>query len=292
MDHIDSSSTTIINPQPLKEALSCQPPFVLSPGSPRRVSVAPMVAMSTRTQDTALGSPTTADISLRQAALVAGLGLLLMTFLAPIANFGVLQKLIVPGDAAITAQNIAAAQGLFRLAIGAFFLVAVLDVVIGWALYIRFQAVNRSLSLLAALFRVVYATMLGVALTNLVSALQLVGGADFLKAFGTDQLQAQMMVLLSAFQSGWDLALIIFGLHLFVLGLLVFGSSKGRALRGLGILVIAAGLGYIVDGCGKLLLPDYSLTVGAYTFVGEALLMFWLLWTGIRGTDGKRAMTR
>jgi ABC-type Co2+ transport system permease subunit len=111
------------------------------------------------------------------------------------ANFGVLQKLIVPGDAAITAQNIAAAQGLFRLAIGAFFLVAVLDVVIGWALYIRFQAVNRSLSLLAALFRVVYATMLGVALTNLVSALQLVGGADFLKAFGTDQLwNTQMMV--------------------------------------------------------------------------------------------------
>ena len=243
------------------------------------------------TQDTSLGSPTTADRSLRQAALVAGLGLLLMTFLAPMANFGVLQKLIVPGDAAITAQNIAAAQGLFRLAIGAFFLVAVLDVVIGWALYIRFQAVNRSLSLLAALFRVVYATMLGVALTNLVSALQLVGGADFLKAFGTDQLQAQMMVLLSAFQSGWDLALIIFGLHLFVLGLLVFGSSKARALRVLGILVIAAGLGYIVDGCGKLLLPDYSLTVGAYTFVGEALLMFWLLWKGIRGTDGKRAMS-
>jgi hypothetical protein len=256
-------------------------------------SVSPTNGHAVRgTQDFSLGLPTNADISLRQAALVAGLGLLLMTFLAPIANFGVLQKLIVPGDAAITAQNIAAAQGLFRLAIGAFFVVAILDVVIGWALYIRFQGVNRSLSLLAALFRVVYATMLGVALTSLVSALQLVGGADYLKAFGTAQLQAEMMVLLSAFQSGWDLALIIFGLHLFVLGLLVFGSSKGKALRVLGILVIAAGLGYIVDGCGKLLLPDYSLTVGAYTFVGEALLMFWLLWKGIRGTDNNRAMSR
>src|SRR5438067_12874557 len=73
------------------------------------------------TQDTSLRSPATTDISLRQAALVAGVGLLLMTFLAPIANFGVLQKLIVPGDAAVTAQNIAAAPGLFRLAIGTFF---------------------------------------------------------------------------------------------------------------------------------------------------------------------------
>src|SRR5207248_10075395 len=60
------------------------------------------------TQDTSLRSPATTDISLRQAALVAGLGLLLMTFLAPIANFVVLQKLIVPGDSAITAQHITA----------------------------------------------------------------------------------------------------------------------------------------------------------------------------------------
>lgn len=114
--------------------------------------------------------------------------------------------------------------------------------------------------------------MLAIALNNLLSALQLLGGADFLNAFGTDQLQAQMMVLLSAFQSGWDLALIIFGLHLFVLGMLVFRS--GQRLRVLGILVIAAGLGYMVDGGGKLLLPNYNMMVAMFTFVGEPLLMF------------------
>jgi hypothetical protein len=226
-----------------------------------------------------------ADISLRQAALVAGLGLLLLAVLAPIANFGVLQKLIVPGDAKTTAENIAAAQGLFRMAIGSLFMVAILDVVVAWALYILFQPVNRSLSVLAALFRVVYATLFAVAVSNLLSALQLVGGADFLKAFGTDQLQAQMMVLLSAFQSGWDLALIIFGLHLFILGILVFRS--GKRLWVLGIFVIAAGLGYIVDGGGKLLLPNYNVTVSTFTFVGEALLIFWLLWKGIRGVETK-----
>jgi hypothetical protein len=165
------------------------------------------------------------------------------------------------------------------------FMVAILDVVVAWALYILFQPVNRGLSLLAALFRVVYATLFAVAVSNLLSALQLVGGADFLKAFGTDQLQAQMMVLLSAFQSGWDLALIIFGLHLFILGILVFRS--GKRLWILGILVIAAGLGYIVDGCGKLLLPNYNVTVSTFTFVGEALLIFWLLWKGIRGVETK-----
>jgi Domain of unknown function (DUF4386) len=232
--------------------------------------------------DAPLTSRSTAGISLRQAALASGLGLLLLAILAAIVNFGVLQKLIVAGDAQSTAQNIATAQGLFRLAIGGFFAVAILDVVVAWGLYYVFEPVNRSLSVLAALFRVVYATMFGIAVNNLLTASQVVGGADFLKAFGTDQAQAQMMVLLGAFQSGWDLALIVFGLHLFVLGILVFRSGK-TGLRVVGILVTIAGVGYLIDGVGKVLVPNYSLTIAMYTFVGEPLLMLWLLWKAIRG---------
>lgn len=215
------------------------------------------------------------DISRRQAALIAGLGLLLLAVLAAVVNFGVFQKLIVPGDAKATAEHIAGAQGLFRLAIAAFFGVAILDVVVGWALYSVFKPVNRSLSLLAAILRIVYATLLAIALNNLVSALQLLGGADYLNAFGADQLQAQMMVLLGAFQSGWDLSLIIFGLHLGILGGLLFRS--GTRIRILGVLVIAAGLGYVIDGIGKLLFPDYAVSVAMFAFVGEPLLMVWLL---------------
>ena len=124
--------------------------------------------------------------------------------------------------------------------------------------------------------------MLAAAVTSLVSALQFVSGADFLKAFATDQLQAQMMVWLSAFQSGWDLALIIFGLDLLILGgMLAFQSGWGP--RVMGTLVIVAGLGYLIDGVGTLLVPNYSLTVATYTFIGEPVLMVWLLWKGIRG---------
>ncbi|MDY6868679.1 MAG: DUF4386 family protein, partial [Chloroflexota bacterium] len=48
------------------------------------------------------------DISLRQAAIIAGIGLLLITILTPFAEFSVRQGLIVPGDAATTARNIMA----------------------------------------------------------------------------------------------------------------------------------------------------------------------------------------
>jgi hypothetical protein len=217
--------------------------------------------------------------SLRQAALAAGLGLLLMTVLAPIANFGVLHAVIVPGDAATTAHNLEAAPGLFRIAIGLFLAVAMLDVVVAWGLYVVFQPVNRGLSLLAALFRAVYAAMFAVALNTLVSAGRLLGDAAFLNAVGAAHVQAQVLVLLDAFQSGWDLALIVFGVHLFLVGVLVFQSSV--RLRLLAVLVIAAGLGYLIDGVGTLLLPDYRLTVAQFTFIGEPVLMLWLLWFGI-----------
>jgi hypothetical protein len=42
-------------------------------------------------------------------------------------------------------------------------------------------------------------------------------------------------------------------------------------------LVAVAGAGYLVDSFGALLFSDYALSVGAVTFVGEFLLMLWLL---------------
>ena len=155
------------------------------------------------------------DISLRQAAIVAGVGLLIITIIAPFAEFSVRQGLIAPGDAATTAQNIMADELLFRIAICIYLIVAILDVVVAWALYVFLKPVNKSLSLLTAWFRVVYAAILAVVLLNFVIALQLLSGAGYLTVFETGQLQAQMMLFLSAFGYGWDIGLAIFGLHLF-----------------------------------------------------------------------------
>jgi hypothetical protein len=226
------------------------------------------------------GAAKDVDIPPRWSALIAGIGLLLMAVLAPIANFGVLQKLIVTGDAAATTRNISAAGGLFRAGIASLLAVAILDVVVGWALYLLFRR-DRSLSLLAAIFRIVYAVMLAIALNALVSALYLSGGGASLQALAPAQLQTQVMLSLGAFQSQWDLALIVFGLHLLVLGIVVFRHDK--RLRLLGVMVTAASLGYMVDGLGKLLSPSYALTMAMFTFVGEVALMFWLLWRGVHG---------
>jgi hypothetical protein len=223
------------------------------------------------------------DVSLRTSAIVAGLGLLLMAILAPVANFGILQKLVVLGDAITSANNIMASAGLFRLGICLFLIVAILDVVVAWALYVLLKPVHPSLSLLAAWLRLTYAAVFVSALNNLLIVLQLLNGSDYLNAFETNQLRAQAMLSLSAFTHGWDMGLAVFGLHLLVLGYVVFKS--GNLPRFLGILVVIAGLGYLVDSLGKLLSPSYNLTISLFTFIGEVLLILWLLWRGVKGFD-------
>lgn len=225
-----------------------------------------------------------ADISLRQAAIVAGVGLLIMAILAPFAEFFVRQGLIVPGDATTTANNITANEWLFRLAICSYLIVAILDVIVAWALYVFLKPVNKSLSLLAAWFRVVYAGILAIVLVNFVIALQLLSGADYLIVFETDQLHAQAMLFLNAFDYGWNIGLVIFGLHLFILGYLVFKLS-GYMPKILGVLVMIAGLGYLIDSFGKLLSPNYNANIALFTFIGEVLLIFWLFIKGTRIPD-------
>ena len=221
------------------------------------------------------------QISRRQAALVAGIALLAMAILAPFADFYVLQGLTVPGDAAATFDKIAAGQGLFRGGLGTFLVVAILDILVAWALYYFFEPVNRSLSLLAAWLRVVYAAMLGAALGSLTQVLLLVSGGPDLKALAPDNLQAQVMLALGAFHQAWQLGLVVFGGSLLLLGYLALKS--GFVPKLFGVLLIVAAAGYLIDGIGTILLPGYSATIVMYTFIGEPLFMFWLLWKGIRG---------
>jgi len=209
----------------------------------------------------------------RRAMVIGGLGLLLMAILAPIAQFGVLDGLIVDGDAEKTAHNIAASQGSFVFAVGSFLIVAVLDVVVAAALYVVLRPVNRPLSALAALLRIVYAALFALAILNLVSVASMAGGAE------SDP--AATMTSVNAFQTGWDTALAVFGLSLLVLGIVVVQAGWGRRI--VGVLVIASSIGYMVDGFGRILSSDYSLKLATFTFIGEVVLMVWLLWKGFRG---------
>jgi len=225
-----------------------------------------------------------ADVSQRKAALVAGVGAIILLVAAIIAEFLSRQRLVVPGDAAATVNNIMTSQMLFRSGIGGYLIILIFDVVLAWAFYVFFRQVNRSLSVLAAWFRLVYTAVFGAALFSLIAVLPLLSGAEYLTVFETDQLHAQVMLSLNAFSDGWAVAYIFFGPHLFFLGYLVLKS--GYVPRVLGIWLISAAVYYIVDTCGNLLLPNYeayagiSLVVGFATGFSELGFALWLLFKG------------
>ena len=66
------------------------------------------------------------------------------------------------------------------------------------------------------------------------------------------------------------------------LGALLFRSVAFPKF--LGALVVLAGAGYLADSFGAILVPDYSLTISVFTFLGEALLIVWLFKLAIKGT--------
>lgn len=99
-------------------------------------------------------------------------------------------------------------------------------------------------------------------------------------AFATGQSEAQALVSVNAFSDGWNAALAIFGVHLLLLGYLVLKS--GYVPRAIGVLVMIASAGYLMDSFGGLLSTDYNANVALFTFVGEVLLMGWLLWKGAK----------
>ncbi|QDQ09482.1 DUF4386 domain-containing protein [Streptomyces spectabilis] len=216
--------------------------------------------------------------AVRKAGLVAGAGILAMAPLAVFAHFGVLENLVTEDDAARTARDIRDSEALFRFGVVALFLVAVLDVVVAWALRVFFQPAHKAIATLAAWFRLAYAGVLLVAATQLVGALPPAKNAESLGAYSADQLDAEALMRIDAFHDIWDAGLIFFGVHLLLLGFLAFRS--GYVPRVLGVLLAVAGLGYLVDSFGAFLSSGYSVEAATVTGVGELLLMIWLLTTG------------
>ena len=215
-------------------------------------------------------------MSLRVAALVAGFAYLLNP--VSYAEYSIYPKLVIPGHIEQTVQNIGAHGGLFAGPILCYLTSFIGDVVLAWSLYVLLAPVNRALSLLAAWFQLVYAGVAIVAVVNLVTVYHMVGTPDYLRAFGSGPLDAQVSLSLHSFRYGWQIALVVFGIHLMLLGYLIVRSNYIPLI--LGILLIINGLGWMLDSLGPYLLPNADLGFVFVTFFGEIFFMLWLL---IRG---------
>jgi hypothetical protein len=199
-------------------------------------------------------------VGIRRASTAAGIALLLLAILSGFGQFAAVQHLVVENNAVKTAAKIAGSKTLFRLGIASLLVAAALDIVVAWGLFKVFEPIAQ-----------------------LAGVLRLLPGASGVAKNG---LPSQVLSAVHMYNDIWSAGLVVFGVHLVLLGVLVYRAVY--APRILGVLLVIAGLGYAIGGFSVVLFPPGT-NVAAYTFIGEVVLIFWLLLRGRRVTPAALA---
>ena len=213
-------------------------------------------------------------------------GFYLITIAAGVfAEVFVRGALVVRDDAAATAANILAHESLYRFGLAADLVMLACYTVVTLLFYEVFKPAGRSLSLLAALFSLLGIAVLAVNSLNHLAPLVFLGGAHYLGAFETNQLQALALASLRMHARGYSIAGVFFGIYCVMIGRLVFRS--GFLPQILGALMALGGLGYLTGSFAGFLSPALAARLPDVTVLGgiaELSLCLWLLAAGVNAS--------
>ncbi len=217
-------------------------------------------------------------------ARIAGALYLVIILVGLLGQVLVKDRLIVAGDAAATAANIAASQTLWRIMVAGEIGYLTLGVVLTCGCSIC--CYGRSIATWRCsvfFFNLVSIAVEVVARSSLLATLVLLGRSTALAAFEPQQLHALAYVSLRMHDYGFSLSLIFFGVVCLIFGHLIRKSRFLPAL--LGILMQIAGACYLVNSFALLLAPSLARamfpTILMPAFIGESTLCLWLLFKGV-----------
>ncbi len=211
-------------------------------------------------------------------------GLFYLIFLITLIFAGeVRSNLVDYEDAAVTVEHILASPVLFRLDFVSDLVSALFFLLSAWALYVLLEPVGKHLALLFLLLNLSGVAVQSINLLNQFAALMVLSGAEYLKVFQADQVQALALLFLNLHRNGFIIAQIFFGAWLLPLGVLVYKS--GFLPKILGILLIADFFGVLIWFFQFFLFPGYEVVTYpglAVSFIAEVSLTFWLLIKGVK----------
>ena len=197
----------------------------------------------------------------RTLSIIAGVSYLIIFFAAIFANFFALESILKTPLETIRQNHI-----VVRLAIMAFMVTVVFDVVVAWALNEMYR--KHFLSGLSTLFRMMHASIMGVAIFALPMALSSTSSQEILKQ-------------VDIFNTIWLIGLFFFGIHLILLGKIL---GKPRAIA---FFLAIAGIMYMVDTSAHFVFPNYEsygsiflALVAIPSIIGEMSFTVWLLAKG------------
>jgi hypothetical protein len=216
-------------------------------------------------------------------AVIAGISLIIMGIAAAFSYGYVHHSLVVSADAVITLQNIEAALPLFQFGILGWVVIILSDILVSWAFYLFLKPIHRDLSLLAGWLRLVYTGILAMAVSHLVISSNQVRqqtSGEF-----TELAPSDIMTSVLAFDSIWSLGLIVFGVHLILVGSIAWKSK--HIPKVISILLVIAGGSYTLTHVLHGFVPQLDKATSLIEMVliipmtiGELAFGIWLLLKG------------
>jgi hypothetical protein len=222
--------------------------------------------------------------SSRRLAQIAGVLYLIVGIFSGFAFGYVLPKLYAAGDATTTAANVVANPGLLRLGVVADLVQATVMVFLAMTLYLLLQHVSKNAARAMVVLATVAATIMCLNLVFEFAALLVATDPSYASALGVAGSSALVLLLLDIQHYGFLIAQIFFGLWLVPMGYLAFKS--GMFSRALSIVLIVAGVSYLVDLVAAFLAPDLGRQIHGVLaiapIIAEPWMVGYLLWMGIR----------
>lgn len=220
----------------------------------------------------------------KKIARFAGVLYLIIFIASPLAFIVGKGGLLVPGDATATAENIMASESLFRIGIASETVVFLVEIIMAAIFYVLLKPVSPMLSLAAAFSRLAEAVVQAVNLLPSILVFLLVSGSGYLTVFEPEQRDALVLLSLNLYDYMTLVWGFFFGLHLLLLGYLVYKSAYFPPI--LGILLALASPGYILQSYGAFLVPQYDAILDTVVLVlavpGELAFTLWLLIKGVK----------
>jgi hypothetical protein len=188
-------------------------------------------------------------------------------------------ELFIPGDAAATLTNLVEQPGLARLGIAADLTIVLTQALAAVWFFRLFQEDHRFAAGSIAAFGLVNSAVVLVATVFSATALAIAVGT----ATGGGQ-ASTVQLLYQLNGSAWDIGGLFFGLWLIPMGYAVVKS--GRMPLGLGWVLIAGGVGYVIAAYVAELVPDAPSIVSdlltGIASIGEFWMIGYLLIFGVR----------
>jgi hypothetical protein len=233
----------------------------------------------------------------RTLARTAGVLYLMVAVCGMFAELYVRSGIVVPGDAAATADNIRASATLFRLGFVVDLVQATCFLLTAMALYLLFRHVNRLVAAAMVTLVAVSVAIMCLNLLNQLVALSIATDGAYASALGPAGSDALATLFAEMQRDGFLIAQMFFGLWLLPLGYLVVRS--GYVPRVLGVLLALGGVGYLVDLFARFLALGAAERISPFALapalVGEVAFVAWLLVKAVRVPEqdahGKVAVT-